>query len=84
MNELKVYFRNLHSQLLKSSEFERNLSRKTKQMTQEIVNQRSELDRIGTKQFADYTTLGELKREHLKVSATIFFINTWNMKIERE
>ncbi len=74
MLELKGYFRNLHACLLKSNDFEKKLSRTAKQLTNDINNQKLELDRLTTKQFADYSMHGELKRECLKVSFVILIL----------
>ncbi|KAJ3386772.1 hypothetical protein HDU92_002313 [Lobulomyces angularis] len=67
MNELKGYIKNLHSFLLNSNTFEKKLAKKVKQVQQEVANQRMEIDRCGTKTFSDNTSIGELKRELLKI-----------------
>lgn len=67
MLELKGYIRNLHSFLLKSNDFEKKLSKKVKQLAQEVTNQDLEMDKCATRQFSDNSTIGELKRELLKM-----------------
>lgn len=67
VNELKTYLRTLHNFLLFSNDFEKGLGKKVKTMTQDIINQRIEIDRASAKQFTDNTTIGELKRELMKV-----------------
>jgi hypothetical protein len=86
---MKDHIRSLHHSLLSCSEFEKTLQKKVKHVAQEVMNQRMEIDRTGSKQYANNAEIGDLKRHLLKVGCThilnaaISLLKEKNMFLER-
>ncbi|KAI9339290.1 hypothetical protein BDR26DRAFT_803168 [Obelidium mucronatum] len=76
--DLKEKVRSLHAHLLSFGEYDKNLSKSTKQLAQEVTNQRMEMDKNESKQFANNATIGNLKRELVKLE------NEVNLSAQRE
>ncbi|KAJ3218441.1 hypothetical protein HDU67_005537 [Dinochytrium kinnereticum] len=66
VKELKEKIVSLHKALLSCSEYEKNIQKRVKHITQEVQNQIMELDRTSNRQFELNSDIGELKRELLK------------------
>ncbi|KAI9363049.1 hypothetical protein DFJ73DRAFT_793007 [Zopfochytrium polystomum] len=76
--ELKEKIRSLHQHLLSFHAHEKALQKMTKQLAHDVSGQRTELDRIETKQYSNNLTIGNLKRELLKSE------NEVRLALERE
>lgn len=84
MTELKGYIRNLHTFLLKSNDLEKKLSIKVKHLAQQVTGQDLDMDKTATKQFSDNSTIGELKRELLKIQNEAQLASEQESKLARD
>ncbi|KAJ3073973.1 hypothetical protein HDU98_000197 [Podochytrium sp. JEL0797] len=64
---LKEKVRSLHTHLLSFGDYDKNLAKSTKQLAQEVTNQRMEIDRNESKQYTNNAEMGNLKRELVKL-----------------
>ncbi|KAJ3233161.1 hypothetical protein HDU81_002463 [Chytriomyces hyalinus] len=78
IEDLKAHVRSLHTHLLSFGDYDKTLSKTTKHLAQEVINQRMEIDRNESKQFANNAEIGNLKRELLKLE------NEVNLSSQRE
>ncbi|KAI8612195.1 hypothetical protein BC830DRAFT_1067947 [Chytriomyces sp. MP71] len=78
IEDLKGKVRSLHAYLLEFGDYDKNLSKNTKHLAQDVMNQRMEIDRSESKQFANNAEIGNLKRELLKLE------NEVNLSSQRE
>ncbi|ORY51485.1 hypothetical protein BCR33DRAFT_656040 [Rhizoclosmatium globosum] len=76
--DLKEKVRSLHSHLLAFGEYDKTLAKNTKHLAQEVASQRMEIDKNESKQFANNVSIGNLKRELLKLE------NEVNLSSQRE
>ncbi|KAJ3328888.1 hypothetical protein HDU76_009092 [Blyttiomyces sp. JEL0837] len=78
IKDLKEKIQSLHKYLIHFNEYEKSLQKRTKQLAQEVSNQRMDMDRNESKQFADNAEIGELKRELMRSE------NEVRLALERE
>ncbi|KAJ3130897.1 hypothetical protein HK100_007240 [Physocladia obscura] len=76
--DLKEKVRSLHSYLLAFGDYDKTLSKKTRNLAQEVSNQRMEIDRGDSKQFQNNAEIGNLRRELVKLE------NEVNLSLQRE
>ncbi|KAJ3088001.1 hypothetical protein HK102_009803 [Quaeritorhiza haematococci] len=84
IEEYKSKMRDLHNFLLSCFEYEKTLTRKAKQLSQEVTNQRMEMDRTGTKQFSDNSQIGELKREYHKIQNEVQLASEREQRLQKD
>ncbi|KAJ3409840.1 hypothetical protein HDV05_004193 [Chytridiales sp. JEL 0842] len=84
IDEMRARIRSLHQHLLVTSTYEKSLQKKAKTLTLEVQNQRMEIDKTGTKQYANNAEIGDLKRNLLKVENELALSVDREAKLQRE